>query len=72
MAGIGMAVPGATDIGLGMGLDIGNQVAGETDEERKKRLLAQQQNRLLPSATAGVSSLGMLSTGYSVAGGLGR
>lgn len=61
---IGMSVPGLTDLGF----SLGNQVSGETEEQRRKRLIAQQQARLLPQATPGASSLGMSSTGYSVAG----
>lgn len=68
MADIGMSVPGSTDIGL----DLGNQVGAETQEARRKRLLAQQQARLLPTSTPGASALGLASTGYSVAGSLGR
>ncbi len=40
---VGMSVPGATDLGLGAGLP-----TPESDEERRKRLLAQQQQRLVP------------------------
>jgi hypothetical protein len=48
-AGLGMSVPGATDLGLGSTLS--QQVEGETDEQRRKRLLAQQQQRLLPGSS---------------------
>lgn len=61
--GIGMAVPGATDLGLGSTLS--QQVGAETDEQRRKRLLAQQQQQILPgTSSAGASAL---MTGYSVA-----
>lgn len=68
MAGpsIGMSVPGASSLGL----SIGDQVANETDEERRKRLLAQQQARLLPASSPGASSLGLTMTGYGAAGGI--
>jgi hypothetical protein len=69
MAAIGMSVPGATDL---LGSALGNQVAGESEDERRRRLLAMQQNKLLPTSTPGASALGLSSTGYSVAGGLGR
>jgi hypothetical protein len=58
MATVGMSVPGASDIGLG------GPAALETDEERRKRLLAQQQSRLLPNSPPGASSL---MTGFSAA-----
>lgn len=51
--------PGASSLGLIQ------QVADETDEERRKRLLQAQQQRLLPST--GASSLGLNTTGYSAA-----
>lgn len=60
---IGMSVPGASDLGLGMGLT--GQSQDETDEERRKRLLAMRQSSLLPSLDAGASSL------YGGSGGFG-
>lgn len=62
MAAPGMSVPGATDLGLGSTLS--QQVADETDEQRKKRLLAEAQQRILPGTTpmTGASSL---MSGYS-------
>lgn len=39
---VGMSVPGATDLGLG------GMPGPESDEERRKRLLAQQQQKLVP------------------------
>ena len=60
MANIGMAVPGASSLGLGFA-DTGD----ETEEERRKRLLAQQQSRLLPALSPGASNLGLTATGYS-------
>ena len=59
-----MSTPGATDLMNGTGLAAA--VAGETDEERRKRLLAQAQNRLLPNtaSTPGATSLGLTMTGY--------
>lgn len=62
---IGMSVPGASSLGLGASL--GDQVASETDEERRKRLMAMNQQRLMPGASAGASSLGLAPTGYSAA-----
>lgn len=56
---IGMSVPGASSLGM----DLTSQVNQETDEERRKRLLATQQSRILP--TAGSSALGLAMTGYS-------
>lgn len=51
--------------------DLMSQVANETDEERRKRLLAAQQQRLLPSLTGtpGASSLGLQLTGYGAGAG---
>lgn len=59
-----MSTPGASN--LMTGTDLSAAVAGETDEERRKRLLAQAQNRLLPNtaSTPGASSLGLSLTGY--------
>lgn len=51
---------------LGLGGQLGQQVAGETDEERKKRMAQIQQARLLgPSGSMAVTSLlGGKSAGY--------
>lgn len=64
MAAPGMSVPGATDLGLGSTLS--SQVQDETDEQRRKRLLAEAQQRILPGTTPpnGASSL---MAGYSAA-----
>jgi hypothetical protein len=69
MAGntIGMSVPGASSLMTGGSLS--DQVAGETEEERRKRLLAAQQARLLPNSNPGASSIGLSLTGYSALGG---
>jgi hypothetical protein len=64
---IGMSVPGSSDLMSGGSLS--DQVAGETDEERRKRLLAQAQAKLLPNSMPGASSLGLNLTGYSAVGG---
>lgn len=56
---IGMSVPGATDLGLG-GLP-----GPETDEERRKRLLQQTQQRLVPGMSAAAPS--DLMSGYGAA-----
>lgn len=59
MAATGMSVPGATDLGLGSTLS--QQVGAETDEQRRRRLLAQAQQRglpgAMPAAPVGASSL---------------
>lgn len=62
MSKIGMSVPGAADLGLGSTLS--QQVGDESEEERKRRLLAQAQQKLLPGTSGGASSL---MTGYSAA-----
>ncbi len=49
---IGMSVPGVS--GLMPAQSLGDQVKGETEEQRRKRLLAIQQSRQLP---VGPSSL---------------
>lgn len=50
---IGMSVPGASSIMSGAP-SIGDQVAGETDDQRRKRLQALQASKQLP---VGMSSL---------------
>lgn len=61
-----MSVPGAS----GLGLSLQDQVAGETDDERKKRMAAQQQAQRT-GMTLGASTL-MGSTGMgSLLGSLG-
>lgn len=64
----GMSVPGAvTDLGLG-GL-LTEQVAGETEEERKKRMAMMQQSKMLgPSGSAAVTSLFGINAGPRGAG----
>jgi len=52
MAAAGMSSPGATDLGLGAATpDV------ETEEQRRKRLLAMQQQRLFPNSNVGPSQL---------------
>lgn len=51
---IGMSVPGASSM-LGDDPSLSDQVAGETAEQRKKRLLAQAAAKQLP---VGMTSLG--------------
>jgi hypothetical protein len=59
--------PAVSDLGLGDML--GQQVAGETDEERKKRMALMQQNRLLgPAASPAVASLFGVNAGRGSAG----
>jgi hypothetical protein len=46
------------------------EVANETDEQRRKRVLQAQQQRLLPGTSAAGSALGQLTAGYgSILGG---
>lgn len=62
MAGIGMSVPGATDLGLGSSLS--QQVSDETEEERKRRLLQQAQQKIAPGSVSPVGASSLM-TGYS-------
>lgn len=57
MAAPGMSVPGATDLGLGSTLS--QQVQDETDEQRRRRMLVEAQQRIAPGTTPpnGASSL---------------
>lgn len=61
---IGMSVPGASDLGLGTMLQ--DQVNGETEEQRKKRMAQVQQQRF----GVGISDLGGMGAGLP-GGGLG-
>lgn len=54
---IGMSVPGASS--LMPTTSIADQVAGETEEQRKKRLAALQASKMLPGST------NSLAPGYS-------
>lgn len=65
MAAIGMSVPGATDLGLGA--QLGQQLGDETEEARRKRLLAAQQQRLLPGTSAAVGASSLLTGGFGAA-----
>ena len=57
----------------GGGMGMVDPLASETEEERRKRLLAQQQSRLLPATGyAGISSLGMTPTGMTATSFKGR
>lgn len=60
--------PGGFGSALGGSSDLMGIMTGETEEQRRKRLMAQQQRQLLPSAglTAGASSLGLTGAGYGV------
>lgn len=53
MAAPGMSVPGASDLGLGGAVS----PDAETEEQRRKRLIAMQQQRLLPNTNAVASQL---------------
>jgi hypothetical protein len=65
------SAPGASN--LMNGQDLTSAVANETDEERRKRLMAQAQNRLLPNTAGnpGATSLGLSLTGYGAGAGFG-
>lgn len=59
--------PASTDLGLGDALS--QQVAGETDEQRKKRLAQMQQTQSLgPAGSMAVTSLFGMSAGARGAG----
>jgi hypothetical protein len=55
-----MPVPGASAL-MGTSPSLGDQVAGETEDARKKRLLAMQASRQQPGASA------ILGDGYGAA-----
>jgi hypothetical protein len=55
----GMSVPGASDLGLGANL--ADQVKGETDEQRRKRMQAQMLART--TGVPGASALGLNQVG---------
>jgi hypothetical protein len=59
---IGMAVPGASSL-MGAAPSLGDQVAGESEEARKRRLLAMQTSREPPTGSS-------LAAGYGAALGL--
>lgn len=64
----GMSVPGAAS-DLGLGGQLAGQVAGETEEERKKRMALMQQSKLMgASGSMAVTSLFGPGTGVSGAG----
>lgn len=65
MANVGMSVPGASNL-FGGSTGLQSQVADESEEERKKRLAMQAQQRLL-GTTPGASSL---MSGYGTYGNL--
>lgn len=70
MAGPGIMSPASTDLGLGG--DLQQQVKDETEEERRKRMLAQQTSKMSPGAMSllgpsmGIAdaSRGLTSGGY--------
>ena len=57
----GISSPATTDLGLGPGLQ--QQVKDETDEERRKRMMAQQVSKLSPGA------MSLLGPGMGLTGG---
>lgn len=59
-----VGVPGASSL-MPDDLTLGNQVAGETEEQRKRRLAALQANKMLPST--GASALGAFNADYGAA-----
>lgn len=61
---IGMSVPGASNLMQG-DPSLGQQVQGETDEQRRRRLAALQANKMLPST--GVSSFSSFNADYGAA-----
>jgi hypothetical protein len=72
LASIGMSVPGATG---NFGSDLQNQTAGEDEDQRRKRLEAERQARLMGStgSTAMASAFGGNFAAGSIGGaGLGR
>jgi hypothetical protein len=58
-----MSAAGNALVMSGSGLSLMQQVADETDDERRKRLLASNQNRLLPGSSAAGRALS--ATGYA-------
>jgi hypothetical protein len=71
LASIGMSVPGATG---NFGSDLQAQAAGESEEERKRRLEAERQARLMgTTGAAAMASVGVFNAAGSIGGaGLGR
>lgn len=68
---VASSVPGLSPAAseLGFGDMLSQQVAGETDEERKKRMAMLQQNRLVgPAGSPAVASLFGVSAGRGSAG----
>jgi hypothetical protein len=49
------------------GLGLIQQVSDESDEERRKKILAQQMAQRLPNSSAAGRALGVFNTGYSAA-----
>lgn len=64
---IGMSVPGASSL-MPSDPSLGNQVAGETEEQRKRRLAALQANKMLPSTGVSAFSLNSADYGSAVGG----
>lgn len=64
-----MALTGVASSDLGLGDQLQAQVAGETEEQRKKRLAQMQQSQLLgPAGSMAVTSLFGMSAGGRGAG----
>lgn len=68
LASIGMAVDGATG-NFGLGRDLQNQLAGEDEEARRKRLEAERQQRLIGGT--GAAALSSIFGGNVAAGSIG-
>jgi hypothetical protein len=60
---------GSSSAGAALSGSIGliQEVADETDEQRRKRLLAQQQQRLLPGSSPAGAALSQSLSGYGAA-----
>ncbi len=59
-----VGVPGASSL-MPDDMSLSNQVAGETEEQRKRRLAALQANKMLPST--GASALSSFNADYGAA-----
>jgi hypothetical protein len=60
-------MPSAAGKALSGSMGLVQEVADETDEQRRARLLKMQQQRLLPGSSAASSALGQINAGYGAA-----